>query len=197
MSEFEEKSSELYESFDEALADADCEISTSEFHGMLVGMVSAGLKPTDTDWKKTIIEVGNDGNQLPVGAQKLLEDILVISVRAFREEDFLAPILIPDEEYPLLDRIEALSFWSQGFLLGFGLQHGSEPIIAPEIKEALQDISDISQLEVSADEDDESESAFIILLEHIKVAVKVIYLEFVFKIEQKSEPSVSGNNTFH
>jgi uncharacterized protein YgfB (UPF0149 family) len=197
MSEFEEKSAELYESFEEALADADCEISTSEFQGILSGMICGGLKATDSSWKRTILEVGNDGNQLPESAQKVLEDINVISARAFREEDFLTPILLPDEDYPLIDRLEALTLWAQGYLLGFGLQHGNQPVTGAEINESLQDISDISQLDVVVDNDEESQAAFITLLEHIKVAVKVIYLEFVFKIEQRAAAPVAGNSTFH
>ena len=113
------------------------------------------------------------------------------------QQDMLAPLLLPDDEYPLIDRLEALSLWCQGFLLGFGLQFGDQSIDNSEITESLQDISDISQLEVSADEGEDAQIALVTVMEHIKVAVKVIYLELVIKKELNDVNSVGGNDTYH
>ncbi len=197
MNDFVQNSRDLYESFDDTLAEADCEINASEFQGILAGMISAGLKSTDKHWRSTVIEVANDGHALSTDALIVLENVFSESQQAFMQQDILAPILLPDDEYPLIDRLEALSLWCQGFLLGFGLQFTDQSIDSSEIAESLQDISEISQLELSSDESEESQIALVTLIEHIKVAVKVIYMEFVIKKELTDINSVNGNDTYH
>lgn len=197
MSEFEEKSPEWYESFEETLANVECEISASEFQGILSGMISSGLKASDKQWLSTILEVANDGQSISDAGVAQLQELFIESQNAFKEPDLLAPILLPGEDYPLADRIEAVSQWSQGYLLGFGLQLGDTPITGSEVSESLQDISEIAQLEVASDESDDSQMALLTLVEHIKVAVKVIYLELVSKKLVNKPSPVKGNDTFH
>ncbi len=197
MSNFEEKSGNLYEEFEDALSTADCDINASEIQGVLAGMISAGLKASDPHWSCTLLEVVNDGQTLTSEAQALLKQVFSETYDAFNEDDGLAPILVPNDQYPLIDRLEAISLWSQGYLLGFGLQQGQKPINSKEINEALLDISEISQLELSSDESDESQMALITLIEHIKVAVKVVYLELVMKDQPKDKIAIDGNGTFH
>jgi uncharacterized protein YgfB (UPF0149 family) len=197
MSNFEEKSGNLYENFEDALSTSDCDINASEIQGVLAGMISVGLKTNDPHWSGTLLEIVNDGKVLTVEAQALLTEVFTETFDAFNEDDGLAPILVPNDQYPLIDRLEAISLWSQGYLLGFGLQQGKRAITSKEINEALLDISEISQLELSSDESEESQMALITLIEHIKVAVKVIYLELVMKDEPKDKLTVDGNGTFH
>lgn len=197
MSNFEEKSGNLYEEFEDALSAADCDINAAEIQGVLAGMISAGLKANEPHWSCTLLELVNDGKSLTQEAQTLLKLVFSESYDAFNEDDGLAPILVPNDQYPLIDRLEAITVWSQGYLLGFGIQQGQKPINSKEINEALLDISEISQLELSSDESEESQMALITLIEHIKVAVKVIYLELVMKDQPKGHLTVDGNGTFH
>ncbi len=197
MSEFEEKSAEWYESFEESLAEADCELNAAEFQGILAGMIAAGVKSNDKKWLSTILDVANDGNLLPDEARDQLTELFRESLQAFEQQDALAPILLPGDEYPLVDRLEALSLWCQGFLLGFGLQLGSRSTDSNEVAESLQDISEISQLEIEGDDSEESQSALLTVTEHIRVAVKMIYLEIVLKGQEQAKSSIAGNQTVH
>jgi len=206
MSEFDKNLDELYETFDEVLAEADCEVTASEFQGIFAGMISAGLKKLCCQAKGTLLEVINDGHTFPKETQNTINNLFSESLRAFRDEDSLPVIMLPGDDYPLIDRLEAATLWCQGYLLGFGLQLANTKMDNPEIKEALVDISEISQLELVADESDEAKMALETLLEHIKVAVKMIYLELVFKQEQLAADSSGSveisnsaetNKTFH
>lgn len=197
MNEFEENSPSWYESFEETLADAECEISASEFQGIVAGMISTGLKSSDNQWLATILEVANDGKSLPDDGLTQLKKLFVETQSAFAEDDMLAPILLPGEDYPLVDRLEALSLWSQGYLLGFGLQRGNQSISSPEVSESLQDISEIAQIEIASDDSEDSQSAFLTLVEHVKVAVKVVYLELVVKNQLTKVKPAAGNKTYH
>ncbi len=197
MNDFSQNFENLYESFDDILAEADCEINASEFQGILAGMISGGLKSTDKHWQSVILDIANDGHALSADALSELEKVFAESQQAFIDQNVLAPILLPDEEYPLIDRLEAMSFWCQGFLLGFGLQLGDTSIDNSEITESLQDISEISQLELTTDDSEEAKFALNTLIEHIKVAVKMIYMELVIKKELVDVNSVDGNDTYH
>ncbi len=197
MNDFSENDGSLYQNFEDVLAESDCEISASEFQGVLAGMFSAGLKLADQQWKSTLLEIVNEGRALSAEALKAAQDIFNKTGKVFIEEDVLAPILLPDDSYPVIDRLEAIVLWSQGFLLGFGLQQADKLINSPEVAESLQDISKIAQCEVSADESEESQLDVEMLIEHIKVAVKVIYLELVVKNQQLDVASMGDSDTCH
>ncbi len=197
MSNFEDISDDLYESLEEKLAQDNCDISASEFQGAIAGMLSSGLKLQDSHWSCNLLAAVNDGQSLSDLAQQTLQEVLEKSYDSFAEQDSLAPILLPSEDYPLIDRLESLGLWCQGYLLGFGLQSRENKITNAEVAEAISDISEISQLAVDSDESEDSQLALMTLIEHIKVAVKVIYLELVQKQQVIKEINVDQNNTYH
>jgi len=197
MCNFEEISGELYETLEEKLVEEDCEISASELQGAIAGMISTGLQPDDPHWSCNLVAAINDNRSFSNSASEILKKILLESHSSFTHEDSLAPILLPNEDYPLIDRLESLGLWCQGYLLGFGLQSGQEKIENAEIAEAISDISEISQLELDSEDSEEAQIALITLVEHVKVAVKVIYLEIVQKHQVAKVSQVDNNATYH
>ncbi|MDQ7048466.1 MAG: UPF0149 family protein [Enterobacterales bacterium] len=190
MANFNEKATELYEIFDEILADADCEMRVSEYQGLLSGLISAGLNQLSGINYSMLSELAHDGNGLDATLRDKIDALFQSSQQAFTDEDQLTPILIPDDSYPIIDRMEALGLWCQGFLLGFGLHSGQQNRLGPEINEALQDISQIANIDIQSDNSESSQVALETLIEHIKVAVKMIYLEQVLKPTQKRSESL-------
>ncbi len=197
MSNFEENSSKLYERFEDELTEADCEINASELHGILSGMISAGLKEPNQAWQSIILDIANQAQPFSEKTQESLEKLFSQSHKAFVEQETLAPILLPSDDYPLVDQIEALSVWCQGYLLGFGLQRGDKSIENPEVKESLSDLSEISNMKIEAEDSEEAQANLITLIEHIKVAAKVIYLEIVYKVDSKETVSMPSNTRIH
>jgi uncharacterized protein YgfB (UPF0149 family) len=197
MSNFEDISSELYENLEEVLADDDCDISAAELQGAVAGMLSCGLKSGDPHWRFNLLSTVNDGVAFSAKVDEVFDKIANESDLALAEQDSLAPILLPGDDYPVIDQIEALSKWCQGFLLGFGLQSGQSNIKNAEVAEAISDISEISQLEVDADDGEESQTALITLIEHLRVAVKVIYLELVTKQSLTANKKSGKDVTYH
>ncbi|MCF6194409.1 MAG: UPF0149 family protein, partial [Kangiellaceae bacterium] len=150
MRDFEELSGDLYETFEEKLAEEECEISASELQGAIAGMVSTGLQPDNRHWSRDLLAAVNNNQSFSDSTRDTLQKILFETHNSFAQQDSLAPILLPNEDYPLIDRLESLGLWCQGYLLGFGLQSGQEKISNLEIAEAVSDISEISQLEVDS-----------------------------------------------
>ncbi len=184
-----------YEAAEELLADADVEVSASELQGIICGMMSAGQKFANNQWQTSILEVASDSGEMPTAVLDSMHQLALWTQQEMRQQDSLAPMLLPDDSYPTVDQLEAIVFWTQGFLLGFGLEIGDQPIESKDVKEAINDIAEISQLAIDADDDEETQIALTTVIEHLRVAVQVIYLDTV--VANKKPEMVPEDETLH
>lgn len=186
-----------YESVEEVLAEAEIEASASELQGMLCGMLTGGLKLNQGNWTNELYEMISESGDVSAEVSNIIEALSQWTDKEMNDSDTLAPLLLPDDNYPTVDQLEAVIVWCQGFLLGFGLQVGDSPVDNEEVKEALTDLADISQLAVEADDDEETVGALSTVIEHIRVAVQVIYWEIVVKSRASVTESTPSNQTIH
>ncbi|WP_444996181.1 UPF0149 family protein [Aliikangiella sp. IMCC44359] len=183
-----------YEEVESILADADCDASAAQIQAIMCGMLSAGMSATNQQWFFTIADMVNEGRHFSAEVKTMMQSLFEWSALTINQHDILTPMLLPDDSYPAIDQLEALTDWCQGFLLGFGLQVGEQSIDNEEIKESLTDLAEISNIELDADENDETQEALVTLTEHIKVATQLIYWEMVVK---KQTQIVDQNTTLH
>lgn len=186
-----------YEDVESVLADADCDASAAEVQAFFCGMLAAGLKPQDNRWQSALIDLVNDGHDLTGEAKDLMHRLFHWSASEMSLHETLAPVFLPDDSYPPIDQLEALIDWSQGFLLGFGLQTGNEKINNEEVNESLTDLAEICRLDPQAEDDEETQEALVTLIEHIKVAVQIIHWELVAKNTPQTSPSAGDGPTVH
>ncbi|TQV89186.1 UPF0149 family protein [Aliikangiella coralliicola] len=186
-----------YELVEEVLADAECETSAAELQAILCGMLAAGLKPGDLGWLDIVADIINDERELTVDAKELIASLCNWSNNQMSQHDSLAPTLLPDDSYPALDQLEAIAEWCQGFLLGFGLQTGNQDIDNEEVRESLTDLAEISQIEQIVEDGEETAQALVTIVEHIKVAVQIVYWEMVVKPQSGATAIAPGNQTLH
>ncbi len=186
-----------YEQIEEILAETECETSAAELQAILCGMLAAGIPLNDKSWFKTVNDIANDGREISSLAESKIRELFVWTHQQMNELDSLSILLLPDDSYPSVDQLEAIADWCQGFLLGFGLQMGNKDISNPEVKESLADLAEISHIELDAEENEETQAALITLIEHLKVAVKLIYWEIVLKNMLKVDDEDSENKTIH
>lgn len=188
-----------YELVEEVLAEAECETTAAELQAILCGVLAAGVKPEDKTWLSAVIDIIKESGEPLVEVQDLIKTLYDWSHFQMYQHDSLAPTLLPDDKYPVIDQLEAIANWCQGFLLGFGLEAGRGNIDSHEVREALTDIAEISQIELEADESEETQVALVTLIEHIKVAVKVIFWEVVMKNTADTPPDQASqdNQTLH
>ena len=84
-------------------------------------------------------------------------------------------LLMPEGEYTLNERLEALKKWCDGFLFGIALAGVKDFSELPEDSSViLQDIVSISQATEDQDEDDLSEIAYMDILEYVRMGVLLI-----------------------
>lgn len=186
-----------YETIDGVMADADCDASAAEIQGFVCGLVAGGYQDESQAWIQSFEDMVYEGHQLPPQAQKVLRDLFVWTAHEMSQQDSLAPVLLPDDSYPAIDRLEALIDWSQGFLLGYGLQGGNTPVDNAEVSEALGDLAEICRLELSAEEDEDTQQALMVLIEHVKVAVQVVHWETITQNTAHMTQNSTNKPTLH
>jgi uncharacterized protein YgfB (UPF0149 family) len=87
-------------------------------------------------------------------------------------------LLLPDANNPLIDRMEALAQWCDGFISTLGLVNAIVEI-DEEDANLLTDLANVSQLDPhSAEPGDSGEADFETLVEHTRMACRYFYERF-------------------
>jgi len=149
-----------------------------EAHGCLCGLLSASSDIDKHDWFAHVFD-GLDQNNLTV---KEVSDQLVQlfdqTVQGLDDSLLGFHLLLPDDDEDIAERTLALSDWCQGFLFGLGAGGFTEQdSLSEDVQEILKDISEISRITHAGEDDDESEEAFMELVEYIRVGVLLVYGE--------------------
>ena len=154
---------------------AGAEQSAAEAHGMLCGMLCAGVE----QWRPNLLEEADENDLLAQEALQELERLWELSGRELREHRMPLQLVLPKDERPVLERATALRDWSQGFLYGFGLGGSQEPeLFRGEAGEALRDFSEISRMDLEEfGQAEEAEEALMQLAEYLWVAASLLWHE--------------------
>lgn len=165
--------------------------SSSEIHGLVSGLASVGLA-SNLERVENIVCRHLDESECPEQARAALMEIQNCVLEQLESADFAFKILLPDDSEDLHLRVNALSAWCQGFLVGFGTGVKTADVsFSEEAQEVLRDLVEISNVEQSLADDveEEDEVAFVELEEYIRTAAMMLYSEFGV------EPVSEGNNT--
>jgi len=137
----------------------------SELHGLLTGIVVAAEPPTAEEWQAILARIGVD--LLPADALRVLTEEAEDVAELLNEDTMDYAALLPDDDHPLAERIDALAKWCGGVLLGFGLT-GAQ--VRGDEDEIIHGLSDVAALEYSDDDDDEEgEESYADLVEFVRL----------------------------
>lgn len=149
-----------------------------EVHGAMVGLIAGGVEQGRGAWLKPLLELMNDGQALPGDLQQLVKNSLPTPRRVLAERDFGFTPLLPEEEEPLCDRVEAMSLWVQSFLTGLAIIQPGLNKAPQDVREIVADLAAIAQVEIDVAEDEESEAAYTEIVEFVRMAAIHCYQEF-------------------
>lgn len=154
----------------------------AEIHGLLCALFATGAKLRKQAWLNSLVSRGfSRKDELEASAADVLLRLFTATEEAFAAEGLSVALLLPTDDTPIEERIEALSHFAQGFLSGLNLADVAvENNENAELQEALDDMVNISCLEYEQESGEEAEQALTELVEYAKVAVMHVHQELVY-----------------
>ena len=188
-----EQETELsHETLSKILVRGNSDTYASEAHGMLCGMLAVvGYVELEKWFGHVLGEF--DPDDLSVTEAKVVLRMLHDQVKdQMAGGEFDLQLLLPSDEVELEDRVDDLTEWCQGFLYGMTAAGVSDLDNLPgEVGEIVQDILDISKAAYDPGEgEDEGESAYMEVVEYIRVGAMLIYSEFNRNASQDEQPTI-------
>ena len=190
MSETNDSAISMVES---ALSRVGADMSASECQGMLAGWICAGRNLEREAWLGQLVEDEAKGDVLAQEARDTLDALRKAMIVQLNEPMLEFQPLLPEDEQPLEERVEALAEWCQGFLMGMSL--GGLKDVARLPGDAGEAVGDLVQLaradsyEIEGGEEDEQ--AYSDLVEYVRTAVLLVNEELnPTKAPPRTEPTL-------
>ncbi len=163
----------------------------SELHGLLCGQFSGGNESGVEAWNRQVSSLLGD-EAIGSHGEELLSRLYQLTLNKLMQADFTVTLLLPDDEEALEQRTEALGYWCQGFLSGFG-EAAANRKLSEEAEAVVNDFSQISQIQPEQDDSDEAERFFIEVSEFVRMAMVSLFAEF----NPIEEPVKKQGKTLH
>ncbi len=169
------------------LLEQGLELSPSELHGALCGLLAGGADGS--------AEAGLAGLARAMGVE-LHGELAALAMAlyrqtsaALRDEAFDFHPLLPDDDTELQQRVAALGGWCRGFLAGFS--QACSAATGGDTAEILGDIAAMAEAAVDPEEEEEeSENSFAELVEYLRFAALNVYMDTL--VEERD-----GSSTAH
>jgi uncharacterized protein len=171
-----------YDRLRDALVAAGAVVALAELHGGVCGALCAGGVPAANRWLMDALE----DEQLAASPAALaddLEELLSTSVKMLDDSELKFEPLLPDDDAPLAEQVEALAAWCQGFLSGVGSTAPAAVGGSAEgnaISEILRDFAEISRAGLSDEEaagENQPDFALAEIHEYVRVSVAIVFEE--------------------
>lgn len=178
-----------YASLRDSLMHAGTVLTLPDLHGGICGALCAGGPVAAQRWLDEALAEEDAVTLEPL--HDPLRELVRSTWRTLDDAALAFEPLLPDDESPLEEQVQALAAWTQGFLAGLGEsapevgrgagQNGRNDPAAPAgIDEILSDFAEISRAGLT-DEDaadrDQADFALAELREYVRVSVQIVFEE--------------------
>lgn len=162
--------------------------NAAETHGLLCALLSGNAALRQDAWLDSMLTKHLEAGDLNLAkAQKILGQLYDSTKAMFASENFALQLLLPGDEAPFEQRLEALVHWCQGFLSGINRVGLNVKAMSPEVADAMKDLHKIACLNYSDEVGDEaSETAYTELSEYVRVASMLLYGELQARLTANS-----------
>ena len=143
------------------------DVSISELHGLMSGLMTACEPPDEDGWAQVLSELSFA--PLDEAALSLLTEEAEDTVFQLKDKDdaYAYMPLVPDDEHDLYERVIALKHWANGFMTGFGI---TDCRLNPEENELLSTLSQIGGIRIEPDDEFEGgEESYLHLYEFARM----------------------------
>lgn len=143
------------------------DVTVSELHGLMTGLMTACDAPDQQVWMKVLEELSftlPDDKAL----QLLTEEAEDVAFQLKDKDDaYQFSPLVPDDEHDLYERVQALKQWANGFMTGFGV---CDVHIGEQEVEVLSDLAQIGAIRISEEDEFEGgEESYLHIFEYARM----------------------------
>ncbi len=164
-----------YKHIESLLRRADCQYSAAEIHGVACGMLAVNINADDELWLGQVFQERDAQNALQQSTSRELSFYIQQIRTQMQDSNLEFSLLLPDDDEALEDRVEAMQEWTQGFLMGVSLAGLKEFSSLPDdSKELIDDFVEISSAGRFDTQDEESEEAYLHIVEYLRMGVLLI-----------------------
>ena len=160
------------------LNEHDFTATASELHGLFSGLIAGGMFKESTDYLSHMSELFNNGlavkGSLKTASEQMVNDIF----SQLQSEDMSFEILLMDEDEPLSDQAVELLNWVQYFLVGFGFNKRDLKTASNELREIIEDFTNITRMDTELDDSNETQADFYEIIEFLRVSAILCHQEF-------------------
>lgn len=164
-----------YDDIQQALERSRSLTGAAEAHGTLAGCLCATVAYRFEDWMQEILPEGRAEDTAVAPLRELFQS----TADSLAGPQMQFSPLLPEDAQPIDTRAAALGQWCQGFLYGLGASPLSDASrLQGEVGEIVRDLSEITRAGVDASDSAESnESAYVELVEFVRVGVQLLFEE--------------------
>jgi uncharacterized protein YgfB (UPF0149 family) len=167
---------------DEGLRRVEASTDAAEAHGSLCGLVCGLGHGGQATWlAETLADVQAD-ESLAGQTGRLLEALATGTRAALESADMAFQPLLPDDGKPLVERVDCLAQWCQGFNHGLfvagRIGSAEAELGSGHTAEIVRDFGEMAQASLGGEEADaDGEAAYAELVEYARVSVQLVYEE--------------------
>ncbi len=167
-----------YDRLRDSLANAGAVVAVAELHGGVCGALCTSDSRGAEGWLRDCL----DDHRLAAPTAEVARELVDASLAQLGDEELGFEPLLPSDDAPLEERVQALALWCHGFLAGLGATapglgagRGGD---TEQIHEILRDFGEISRAGVTEEEaagPDEADFAFAEVHEYVRIGVQLVY----------------------
>jgi yecA family protein len=151
--------------------------NAAEVHGMLCGMLAGGANPSSEHWLALLSDLLHEGQTFPVPVRNKLNQLAQSIDASLRDPDMNFQLMLPEDQQPIEERLQAMIGWVQSFLVGFGVNQSNLAGFSADVREAIDDMVELAKLDFSVEDDDDADRAYFEIIEYIRVSVIMCFCE--------------------
>ncbi len=171
-----------FDQIDQALRRAEAGHDAAEAHGSLCGLLCGLGAGAEAAWLADTLPESPANPTVTEQATNLLKSLAANTRGALEDVQMTFQPLLPDDAEALMQRVDALAQWCQGFNHGLFVaartSAAEDEIRSGNTAEIVSDFAEMAQVAVGPDEADaEGEAAYAELVEYVRVSVQLVYEE--------------------
>jgi len=158
------------------LREAGAVADASELHGYLVGRLITGHTLHTEKGLQILADYLGISREDLAPLESDLSQMALTTNTTLDQDVFSFRLLLPDDDMAISARLEALSDWCQGFLVGIGSSAGlGTSKVMEEDSDVVSDLVAITQISCDEEDSEDNENMFFEVSDYVRLAVLQLF----------------------